>query len=41
MRVSFAPPIAVEKVDDPLERLAKAPAITAEIRQAIQDLLGR
>lgn len=41
VRVSFAPPIAVEKVDDPLERLRKAPAITAEIRLAIEARLIR
>lgn len=41
VRVSFAPPIVVAKVGDPLERLAKAPVITAEIRQAIEDLLVR
>jgi 1-acyl-sn-glycerol-3-phosphate acyltransferase len=41
VRVSFAPPIAVAKVGDPLERLAKAPAITAEIRQAIEARLVR
>jgi len=41
VRVSFAPPIAVERVDDPLERLGQAPAITAEIRRAIEALLGR
>jgi 1-acyl-sn-glycerol-3-phosphate acyltransferase len=35
VRISFAPPIAVERVDDPVKRLAKAPAITAEIRDAI------
>jgi len=41
VRVSFAPPIAVGKVDDPLESLAKAPAITAEIREAIEARLVR
>ncbi len=39
--VSFAPPIAVERVDDARQRLARAPAITAEVRKAIGDLLGR
>jgi 1-acyl-sn-glycerol-3-phosphate acyltransferase len=36
VRVAFAPPIAVERVDDPGERRARAGALTAEIRAAIE-----
>ena len=35
VRVAFAPPIAVERVDDPNERRARATELTAEIRAAI------
>lgn len=40
VRVSFAPPIAVERVDDPVKRLSRATAITSELREAIVSLLG-
>jgi 1-acyl-sn-glycerol-3-phosphate acyltransferase len=36
VRLAFAPPIAVERVDDPAERRARAGALTAEIRAAIE-----
>jgi 1-acyl-sn-glycerol-3-phosphate acyltransferase len=36
VRLAFAPPIAVERVDDPVERRARATALTAEIRAAIE-----
>ena len=36
VRVAFAPPIAVERVDDPSERRARATALTAEVRAAIE-----
>jgi 1-acyl-sn-glycerol-3-phosphate acyltransferase len=36
VRVAFAPPIAVERVDDPFERRARATALTAEVRTAIE-----
>ena len=36
VRVAFAPPIAVERVDDPNERRARATELTAEIRTAIE-----
>ena len=39
-RVSFAAPIGVERVDDPAERRARAPELTAEGRTAIDRRLA-
>ena len=36
VRVSFAPPIDVDRVDDPVERRARAAALTAEVRSVIE-----
>ncbi|HJS26986.1 MAG TPA: 1-acyl-sn-glycerol-3-phosphate acyltransferase [Actinomycetota bacterium] len=36
VRVSFAPQIDVDRVDDPVERRARAAALTAEVRSAIE-----
>ena len=41
VRVAFAPPIAVERVDDPVERRVRAAALTAEVRAAIERRLLR
>jgi 1-acyl-sn-glycerol-3-phosphate acyltransferase len=36
VRVAFGPAIAVERVDDPVRRRARAAALTAEVRSAIE-----
>jgi 1-acyl-sn-glycerol-3-phosphate acyltransferase len=41
VRVSFAPAIPVERVDDPGKRVALGPSITGEIREAIEARLTR
>jgi len=40
VRVSFAAPIGVDRVDDPAERRARAPELTAEVRTAIERRLA-
>ncbi len=40
VRISFAPPIPVERVDDPSERRIRATALTAEVRAAIERRLA-
>ena len=39
VEVSFAPPIAVERIDDPIVRRDRVVGLTAELRQAIASLL--
>jgi 1-acyl-sn-glycerol-3-phosphate acyltransferase len=36
VRVAFAPPIAVERVDDPVERRSRATALTAKVRAEVE-----
>lgn len=40
-RITFAPPFAVRRVDDPAERRTRAAALTAQVRTAIEHRLGR
>jgi hypothetical protein len=41
VRISFAPAIAVERIDDAAERRDRAVAITAEVRTAIERRIVR